>query len=307
MNCTEECFLLRYFIRTVLLLVICFASVFSADAYPRRIVSLSPVGTEILFALGQGGNIIGVTNFCDYPPEALKKPKVGDFAALNFEMLVAGNVDLLVLQDIHKQFLPQLKQLKIPYIVLEQETVSGVYSSIARLGRACGAEKRAAALTGSIKKEIAAVGSKVQKLSRPQVVLCVSRELAETQINSFYAAGSKTFYNELIKLAGGKNSLAFDTAAYPHVASEGLMKINPDIIIDLVGDKNFYHSKDNVDLDKVFNKKYLTEQWLRSVKVKATASGHVSILTGTLYLRPGPRMGTIVRDFARAVHPEVKW
>ena len=145
MNCTEECFLLRYFIRTVLLLVICFASVFSADAYPRRIVSLSPVGTEILFALGQGGNIIGVTNFCDYPPEALKKPKVGDFAALNFEMLVAGNVDLLVLQDIHKQFLPQLKQLKIPYIVLEQETVSGVYSSIARLGRACGAEKRAAA------------------------------------------------------------------------------------------------------------------------------------------------------------------
>ena len=85
------------------------------------------------------------------------------------------------------------------------------------------------------------------------------------------------------------------------------MKINPDIIIDLVGDKNFYHSKDNVDLDKVFNKKYLTEQWLRSVKVKATALGHVSILTGTLYLRPGPRMGTIVRDFARAVHPEVKW
>ena len=298
---------MRYFIRTVLLLVICFASVFSADAYPRRIVSLSPVGTEILFALGQGGNIIGVTNFCDYPPEALKKPKVGDFAALNFEMLVAGNVDLLVLQDIHKQFLPQLKQLKIPYIVLEQETVSGVYSSIARLGRACGAEKRAAALTGSIKKEIAAVVSKVQKLSRPQVVLCVSRELTETQINSFYAAGSKTFYNELIELAGGKNALVSGASAYPHVASEGLMKINPDVIIDLVGDKKFYHSKDSVDLDKVFNKKYLTEQWLRSAKVKATASGHVSILTGTLYLRPGPRMGIIVRDFARAVHSEVKW
>ena len=298
---------MRYVLRTVLLLIICFASAFGADASPRRIVSLSPVGTEILFALGQGGNIVGVTNFCDYPPEALKKPKVGDFAALNFEMLVAGNVDLLVLQDIHKQFLPQLKQLNIPYIILEQETVAGVYSSIAALGRVCGAEKRAAALTGSIKKEIAAVVSKVQTLSRPQVVLCVSRELTETQINSFLGAGSKTFYNELIELAGGKNALVSGASAYPHVASEGLMKINPDVIIDLVGDKKFYHSKDSVDLDKVFNKKYLTEQWLRSAKVKATASGHVSILTGTLYLRPGPRMGIIVRDFARAVHSEVKW
>ena len=76
----------------------------SAEASPRRIVSLTPVGTEILFALGQGDNVIGVTNYCDYPPEALKKPKIGGYAEVNFETLLSKKADLLVLQDMHLQF-----------------------------------------------------------------------------------------------------------------------------------------------------------------------------------------------------------
>ena len=75
-----------------------------AEAFPKRIVSLTPVGTEILFALGQGDNVIGVTNFCDYPPEALKKPKIGGYAEVNFETLLSKKADLLVLQDMHLQF-----------------------------------------------------------------------------------------------------------------------------------------------------------------------------------------------------------
>jgi iron complex transport system substrate-binding protein len=85
-----------------------------AEASPKRIISLTPVGTEILFALGQGDNIIGVTNFCDYPPEANKKPKMGDFAALNFESLMAMKTDLLLLQDMHMQFTPSWTGLRYP-------------------------------------------------------------------------------------------------------------------------------------------------------------------------------------------------
>ncbi|MFA5672710.1 MAG: ABC transporter substrate-binding protein, partial [Synergistaceae bacterium] len=98
----------------------------TAWASPKRIISMTPVGTEILFALGQGDNIIGVTNFCDYPPEANKKPKMGDFAALNFESLMAMKTDLLLLQDMHMQFTPQLDRLKIPYIVMKQNTIDEI-------------------------------------------------------------------------------------------------------------------------------------------------------------------------------------
>lgn len=149
--------------------------------------------------------------------------------------------------DIHKQFLPQLKQLKV-LILFWNETVSGVYSSVP-LGRACGAEKRAAALTGSIKKEWPpwAQSAKVSTS-----ISCFVRIKACRDADKLFLRQT-LLYNELIKLAGGKNSLAFDTAAYPHVAS-GTMKINPDIIIDLVGDKNFIIPKTMWIWTRSFNK-----------------------------------------------------
>ena len=187
----------------------------SAEASPRRIVSLTPVGTEILFALGQGDNVIGVTNFCDYPPEALKKPKIGGYAEVNFETLLSKKADLLVLQDMHLQFRDDLKKLKIPYVVVRQESIADIYGSIAELGRICGAQKKASELTAKMKTEIEAIVSRVKGLQAPSVLLCVSRELSEKRISVFYAAGTKTFYNELITLAGGKSVLSGEKSGSP--------------------------------------------------------------------------------------------
>ena len=94
----------------------------AAAAAPARIVSLSPVGTEILFDLGLEDRIAGVTEFCDYPPEAKLKPKAGGFTEVNLESLVVMSADLLVLQDLHRQELaPKLEALGIPYYILSQE------------------------------------------------------------------------------------------------------------------------------------------------------------------------------------------
>lgn len=276
----------------------------ACEASPRRIVSLTPVGTEILFDLGQGGNIIAVTDFCDYPPEALKKPKIGGYAEINFEILVAMKTDLLVLQDIHAKFTPQLKKLEIPYFIVGQDSVEEICRSITGLGRICDAEEKAAARTASIKEELARISQKTGGTKRPKVVICVSRELSEQRIGSFYAAGSNNFYNELIGLAGGQNVLKETRAAYPYISVEGLLRLNPDVIIDLVGDRNFYHSKDKIDFDVVFDEKYLIEQWKNSASIENAGDIRVSILEGTVYLRPGPRVGQVVLAFARAIHPE---
>ena len=280
-----------------------------AEAFPKRIVSLTPVGTEILFALGQGDNVIGVTNFCDYPPEALKKPKIGGYAEVNFETLLSKKADLLVLQDMHLQFRDDLKKLKIPYVVVRQESIADIYGSIAELGRICGAQKKASELTAKMKTEIEAIVSRVKGLQAPSVLLCVSRELSEPRISVFYAAGKKTFYNELIIRAGGKNALAGEKSGspYPKISQEGLAAINPEVLIDLVGERTFYHSMEHIDLDKVFDEKNLRGQWLAGAKVKAVRGGRVTVLDGTVYLRPGPRLPVILKAFAKAVHPEVKW
>lgn len=274
------------------------------EASPRRIVSLTPVGTEILFDLGQGGNVIAVTDFCDYPPEALEKPKIGGYAEINFEVLIAMKTDLLVLQDIHAQFAPQLEKLGIPYFIVRQNSVEEICRSIAGLGKICGAGERAEARITSIKEELSRIAKKTSGAERPKVMICVSRELSEQRINSFYVAGSDNFYNELIGLAGGRNVLKKTRAAYPYISVEGLLRLNPDVIIDLIGDRNFYHSKDKIDLNVVFDEKYLIEQWKKSASIDDAGDIRVSILEGTVYLRPGPRVGQVVLAFARAIHPE---
>ena len=295
--------------RRIFLLIALFSALISgpASAEPVRIVSLSPVGTEMLFALGLEKNISAVTNFCDYPPEAAKKPKVGDFAALNYESLIAMGTDLLVLQDIHKQFCRDLDVLKIPYILLRQNSIADVCDSLLRLGKVCGRRAKAEVLVSKIKSELEYVSEKVRGRGVPSVMLCVSRELSENQVTTFYAAGQNNFYNEVIRIAGGKNSVEEKRIGYPQISIEGMMKINPEVIIDLVGDKAFYHSKDSIDLDTVFNDKYLKSQWIRSARARAVTEGRIYIMQGTMYLRPGPRIGEVLRSFAMAVHPEVPW
>lgn len=277
------------------------------QAAPKRVVSLSPVGTEMLFDLGQGGNVIAVTEFCDYPPEAAKKPKIGGYAEINFEALVAMRTDLLVLQDMHKRFTPQLDRLKIPYVILRQDSVDDIFDSITRLGAIFGVEKEAGRRVAAIRADLAKIAAKTAGAGRPKVMLCVSRELSERVISSFYIAGADNFYNELIKLAGGENVAGRSRTPYPHISVEGLLRLDPDVIIDLVGDKSFYHSKEPVDVDVIFDKKYLAGQWKNSAAVKAVKKGNIAILDGTVYLRPGPRVARIVLAFAKAIHPEVKW
>lgn len=289
--------------------VLCFCLFCPARGYasPERIVSLSPVGTEMLFDLGQGGNIIAVTEFCDYPAEAALKPKIGGYAEINFEALLAMRTDLLVLQDIHKQFTPQLERLRIPFVILRQGSIDDIYASITRLGALCGAEKKAAERVAAIRSDLTKIAAKMTSAQRPRVMLCVSRELSERRISGFYIAAADNFYNELIKLAGGENASRETRTAYPHISVEGLISLDPDVIIDLVGDRKFYHSKEPVDTDVIFNKEYLAGQWRDSAAVKAVKKGNIAILEGTVYLRPGPRVARIVMAFARAIHPEIQW
>ncbi|MFA7621131.1 MAG: helical backbone metal receptor [Aminobacteriaceae bacterium] len=274
------------------------------EAGPSRIVSLTPVGTEILFALGQGDNISAVTEFCDTPEEALLKPRIGGFAVVNLEALLAMETDLIVMQDIHAPFIPQLEQLGVPYVVLRQSSVEDVLLSIAELGRVCEASNAASEMEDRLRREISRVSERASASDRPRVLLSVSRELSEPRISAFYAAGRGTFYDELIELAGGVNAVPPGGASYPMLSPEGLMKLDPDVIVDLVGARGYYHSMEPVDDDLVFDRDRLIRQWRENADTSAAKEGRIHILEGTAFLRPGPEMWRILRALAEIIHPE---
>jgi len=278
----------------------------TAFAAPKNIISLSPVGTEILYALGQGDKITGVTSYCDYPPEARKKPKVADyFNGMNLESLLARRVDLVVVSDLHESLIPRLETLGIKHIIVKQTNIQDVFNSIRILGKACDVPQKSDMLVRNIQQDLDGIKKRVAKYDRPTTVICVSRELSDPAIRFFYAAGNETFYSDLLEFAGGQNLVKSRFSYYQRMSFEGLTSYNPEVIIDIVGDKSAYH--DNIkktDLNKLFDKRKLKEQWLRAYRVKATQSGKVYIFDGTLFLRPGPRMAQIALAFARALHPE---
>ncbi len=291
---------------TLFILFLLFFS--SAEASPKRIVSLTPVGTEMLYALGQGENIIAVTEFCDYPAEARTKEQIGGFAGFNLEALLARKTDLLVLSDIHEQFLSQVQALGIPCVLLRQKKVEEIFAGLEDLGRACEAEEKAAGIVAAIREEIRKVTEKTAAVSsRPRVLLSVSRDLAEKRLTSVYIAGKNTFYDELIEMAGGQNASREEGILYPRISLEGVLKIDPEVIFDLVGDRAFWHSVGPVDLDTLFDPAALQTQWKKSADVRAVREDRVFIFEGTVYLRPGPRVAQILRSFAEKIHPEIPW
>lgn len=278
-----------------------------AFAAPHKIISLNPVGTEILFALGQEDKIAGVTSYCDWPPEAKKKKRVADyFNGMNLESIIANGVDLLVISDLQDSLIPRLKRLGVNYVVIKQANIAEALNSVRAVGKACGAQKKADEIVRGIQKDLDAVRKKTAVCRKPSVVICVSRELSEPRVRNFYAAGHETFYSELLDIAGGRNLVKSRSTNYQRISAEGLTALNPDAIIDVVGDKSVYHSDiKKIDVNTLFNKANLKRQWTSSAAVKAARDGRVYIFDGTLFLRPGPRMAQIALAFAKALHPDI--
>ena len=196
-----------------------------------RIVSLAPSITETLFALNLGKNIIGVTNFCNYPEQAKKIEKIGTFTDPSFEKIILLRPNLVVLtkeNDKAKQF---LSEHSIKYLEVESNTISQICHSFLTIGRYCRREKEAQKLVDVFDD----ISHKKPAVSNtPKILICVGRDgPGSGAIRNVFIAGKSTFYNDLVNLAGGRNCYKNDMPVYPNLSREGILSIKPDIIIDI--------------------------------------------------------------------------
>ena len=253
----------------------------SAHTQPQRIVSTSPSITEDLFALGLGSRVVGVSNYCEYPQEVRDLPKVGTFLRPDPELIARLRPDLVIVHKLANELANRLTALHIPFAEVDRGTLQSSYTEIQQIGRATGAEERAAKLVANMETRLKRIRAQVAGRRPPTVVFVVGREPGT--LSNLVVVGRDAFLNELIDVAGGKNVMASDSLpAYPHISLETILRLDPDVIIDM-GDMG---AKAEERKERALISQAL---WRQVPRLNAVRQGRVFCPTSTAFLVPGPR------------------
>ena len=252
---------------------------------PRRIVSLVPSVTEVLYAIGAQGTLVGVTDFCDYPPEARRKPHVGDMLSPNLETLVTLKPDLVVAtrSGNREETFDQLKRLGIPVYLVDPVTVDDVLRLVSDLGDLTGHRDRAVLVDRDLERRIAAVRDRVKGRPQPRVLYVLWPE-------PLIVPGRGALVSELIALAGGASVTADQGQGYPRMSLEAAVGRAPEVIVLA------RHGSRTGSAGR--------EQWLRLESMPAIRSGRLYMADGDLMHRYGPRLVVGLEKLARMIHPE---
>lgn len=252
---------------------------------PTRIVSLAPSVTEILFAIGLHEQIVGVTDFCDYPPEAKQKPKVG-YTHPNIEVIVTLQPDLILAPSafLRADLLAKLEQLKIPTFIVDPESFEEIPSRIQTIGRIVNRSASADVVAMEMRQRIAAIRSKTEALPRVRVLYVLNSQPLIT-------VGPGSYIHQVINIAGGSNIASLTTVPYPHLNMETVLKEDPEIIIFPIG------KAEGIPLNE-------QQQWLRWTSLSAVKQGRLHQISADVLNRPGPRIVEGLEALARIIHPE---
>ena len=271
------------------------ACALAAAAQPARIVSTSPGITEMLFSLGLGRKVAGVTTFCHHPPEAQRIAKIGSYTQPNLEEILALRPDLVIIQKNPIRLGEQLAALRLRVLELDYDTVEGIYTSIRRIGDAAGAAAPAGTLTARIHAGLDDVRRRTGGLKRARVMFVVGR--TPGAIEALVVAGKGSYLDELMEIAGGENVFGDSSSAYPKITVEELLARRPDVIIDM-GDMS-----ETTGVTEA-QKRAVVALWGRLGLLPAVARQRVYAVASDIFVVPGPRAVDAARAFARMLHPE---
>lgn len=198
---------------------------------PRRIVSLAPNLTEVLFELGLADRIVGVTTYCDFPDEAKEKPKIGGFINFSLEKLVSLKPDLVLAtaDGNRKETVLRIERTGCSVYVVHPETLEEVFGMIEALGAVTGTERKAGDLVASLRERVGRVTARAAAGEHPRVFLQVGME-------GLITAGHGTFLDELIRLAGGVNVAGGESVRYPRYSMEKVIALKPEVILVIAMD-----------------------------------------------------------------------
>jgi iron complex transport system substrate-binding protein len=263
------------------------------NAYPQRIVSLAPANTQIVFVVGAGDKVVGVTDFDNYPYnfsawiEAGNMSSIGNYYAPAVEPIVSLNPDLILASLGSAEAADQLRSLGYHVLTLNPPDLPGIMTNMLTIGKATNHTALAEAQVSEMQQRINAVVSKVSNVTtRPEVYV-------EVGADPYYSVGKGTFIDDLITLAGGQNIFENATTAYPAVGSEEIISQNPDVIV-VPSSMGIDYWKTNPVTDR--------PGW---GAINAVQNGKLYVINGDIINQPGPRQVDALEYLAQMIHPEI--
>ncbi len=278
--------------RYTFLLALSFTLCVAAAEVPRRIVSLSPNVTEMLYGVGAFNQVVGISDYCTYPPDVNRLPSVGGWHNPNLEKIAALRPDLVIVDDGQAPFVEEnFRKLGLRVMVVADHTVQDVYAAITSLGHVTGHEEAAGKLAAVTRTELLRISQKTAALSKPKVVLIVER--TPGTLRDLYTATEGGFLAELVTMAGGRIAVPPDRRGYGKLSKEDLLAIDPDMILDFVHGVKSRFAGDPM------------EAWRDMAELKAVRTRRVHGVNEEFVPHASQRMVQTAALFARLIHPEV--
>ena len=253
---------------------------------PQRIISVAPSVTEILFALGLGEKIVGVSSYCNFPPEALGKEKVGGYITPSMEKILSLRPDL-VFQTADgdlKAFVNRLAGFGIPVYITNPRSLTETLKAILKIGEATFSLPAARVHVEAMQAKITGVQERIAGRSRLRVLHAMS-------VDPLISSGKGTFVHDLIALSGGENIAADARGKHPLLSMEEVIARDPQVIL----------------LSSMLSNEPMNSQkkwWERYREISAVRTGRIKVIQADLILRPSPRIVDGLAEVARAIHPE---
>jgi iron complex transport system substrate-binding protein len=267
----------------LVILVLAFASTTHAGV-PGRIVSLAPSVTETLFALGAGPEVVGVSQYCDYPPQVRDLPRVGSFLTPNLEAIIALRPTLVVGLELSSDVrqIRALKSLGYPVLLVSDDSLNQIEASIESVGARIGREPKAHQLVAQIQTQIAVVRERLAHVRPETALMLVGHQ-------PIVAVGSGTYLDELMQIARADNIAAAVGEQWPHLSMEYIIAMRPQVILD-----------GSMGTDPSSSSGF----WSHYPTIPAVRDHRVMGYAEDPMLHSGPRVGQSLEIIARLIHPE---
>ena len=249
-----------------------------------RIVSLAPSVTEILFALGAGPEVVGVSQYCDYPPQVRELPRVGSFLTPNLEAIIALRPTLIVGLELSSDVrqIRALNSMGYPVLLVSDGSLQQIEASIEKVGARINRQDDARRLVAQIQSQIAAVQERLANAKPLRALMLVGHQ-------PIVAVGPGTYLDELMRIARADNIADTVGQQWPHLGIEFIIAMRPEVILDGAMGTDSRSSND-------FWEKYPTIPAVRDHRVYGYAENPM--------LHAGPRVGQSLEIIARKIHPE---
>lgn len=259
---------------------------------PMRIISLAPSVTELIYFLGLEDNLVGVTTYANYPPEAAEKEKIGSVTEVNIEKVVALKPDLVISESINKEeTLKRLNKLGVKAVGFKPLDIEETITMIKDVGLLTGSSKKAEQIAQNMHMRLKKIKKLIDEVlkakKRPDVFY-------EIWSDPLYTAGDNTFINNVIEIAGGNNIGKRAEGAWPRFGIESLILADPEVYIS-----SPHSAAGGITVDGILNRPLFSE-------LKAVKNKRVYLIDQDKISRPSPRIIDGLKEIAAAIFPEIE-